>query len=229
MARTTTKEVYVNISGKKAIENFIELLSDALTYIEFTLTYKEGVMKVRLYGEKEVVNQSVITVKSYGRMFSQSTTPNKNGCYIHNLKLIQQIGSKIISLEIINEVLVRSGVHSEVEGQDLITSATMYEVQQVLEELHNLIQEIPLTVRTQTMKRVLTTVSYCTGLNPSFIIEKGLELDYFKINQNMISVNYHPKKCIEDLIELMSEGNVQSEYDDFVKKEETDNQMFLKK
>ena len=132
LARTTTKEVYVSISDKRYLERFIELLSEALKYIEFTLTYKEGVVRIRLYGEKEVVNQSVITVKTYGRMFNQSITPNKHGDLSHNLKLIQQIGSKIISLDTISTVLNHSGIPSSVEEQDLITKATMKEVQQIL-------------------------------------------------------------------------------------------------
>ncbi|MCE7741171.1 MAG: DUF2067 domain-containing protein [Candidatus Heimdallarchaeota archaeon] len=204
MARTTTKEIYVNIIGRKSLETFIELVSDALKYVEFTLTYKEGVVKVRLYGEKEVVNQSVITVKSYGKMFIQSSTPDKHGYYTHNLKLIQQIGSKIISLDTISTVLIHSGVYSMVEGQDLITTATMQEVQQILEQLHDLIQETPLNVRTQIMKRVLATISYCTDLTTSFVLDKGLELEYFKTQQNTVLINYEPKKCITDLIELLS-------------------------
>jgi len=211
LAKTTTKDVYINISGRKSLENFIELLSDALKYVEFTLTYREGVVKVRLYGEKEVVNQSVLTVKSYGRMFIQSSTPNRNGYYIHNLKLIQQIGSKIVSLDTISTVLIHSGVDSEVEGQELITTATMQEVQEILEQLHDLIQEAPQNVRTQIIKRVLATISYCTGLDSSFVLEKGLELEYFKTQQNTVSINYEPKKCISDLIELLSEESTNSE------------------
>jgi len=229
LARTTTKDVYVNISDKKYLERFIELLSDALKYIEFTLTYKEGVVKVRLYGQKEVVNQSVITVKSYGRMFVQSTTPNKHGNFTHNLKLIQQIGSKIISLDTISAVLIHSGIPSSVEGQDLITKATMQEVQNILEELHNLIQETPLSVRTQIMKRVLATVSYCTDLSPSFVLEKGMELNYFKTQQNTVSINFEPKKCITDLISILSEKTAKVEHDTFFDKEKTINKHYLKK
>ena len=229
MARTTTKEVYVNIPDKKYLERFIELISDALKHVEFTLNYKEGVVKVRLYGEKEIVNQSVITVKSYGRMFVQSTTPNRHGNFIHNLKLIQHIGSKIISLETISAVLVHSGVPSSVEGQDLITKATMQEVQHILKELHDLIQESPLNVRTQIMKRVIATVSYCTDLSQNFVLEKGLELDYFKTQQNTVSINYEPKKCIEDLIKILSEESTKSDYEDFNEQENSINSRYLKK
>ncbi len=226
LARTTTKEVYVNISDKNFLESFIELLSDALKYVEFTLTYKQGVVRIRLYGEKEVVTQSVITVKSYGRMFLQSFTPNKEGYYNHNLKLIQRIGSKIISLETLSTVLQYSGVHSMVEDQNLITKATMREVQQILVQLHNLIQETPLNVRTQVMKRVLATISYCTNLSPNFVLEKGLELDYFKTQQKTVSINYEPKKCIADLIEILSEESTDSDFEEFNKEESSINQLY---
>ena len=215
MARSTTKEVYVTISNKKSIENFIELISDALRYMEFTLTYKEGVVKIRLYGEKEVVNESVATVKSLGRMFLQSSTPNKNGYYAHNLKLIQQMGSRIISLETLSTVLNYLGFPSRVNEQDLITTATMKEVQRILEELHDLIQETPLSVKTQVMKRVLATISYCTSLDSDFVLEKGLELEYFKIQKNTISINYEPQKCISDLIQILSKDSVQAENNDY--------------
>jgi len=229
LARTTTKEIYVNITDRKSLESFIELLSDALKYVEFTLTYKAGVVKVRLYGEKEVVNQSVITVKSYGRMFIQSSLPNKQGYYTHNLKLIQQIGSKIISLDTISAVLIHSGVYSMVEGQDLITAATMQEVQQILEQMHVLIQETPLNVRTQIMKRVLATISYCTNLTPSFVLDKGLELEYFKTQQNTVLINYEPKKVISELIDLLSEESSSSKQEEFDEQVKSTKHLFSKK
>jgi hypothetical protein len=171
----------------------------------------------------------VITVKTYGRMFNQSATPNKYGDFIHNLKLIQQIGSKIISLDTISTVLNNSGIPSSVEGQELITKATMYEVQHILGEMHRLIQEAPLSVRTQVMKRVIATISYCTDLSPIFVLEKGLEHEYFKTQQNTVSINYEPKKCISDLIEILSEKSVQSEYNDFKDAENSAKQLFMKK
>lgn len=204
LARTISKEIFVNIPDKKLIQNFIEILSDALSYAEFTLTYREGTVKIRVYGEKEEVNQALLTIKSYGKMFLQSITADKEGVYIHNLRLIQQIGSKIISLDILNTVLKYSGFESKIDGQNLVTQATMKEVQYILKQLHNLIQDTPLSVRTQIMKKVLATISYCTNLSPSFVLDKGLELGYFKTQQNNVSINYEPDKCIKDLIEIMS-------------------------
>ena len=67
-----------------------------------------------------------------------------------------------------------------------------------------MIQDTPLSVRTQIMKKVLATISYCTNLSPSFVLDKGLELGYFKTQQNNVSINYEPDKCIKDLIEIMS-------------------------
>lgn len=212
LARTTKKEIYVNIVRKDLLEYFLELLSDSLRHVEFVFTHRKGKSKISLFGERVVVNQSAIKVKILAKMFNQSAILNTDGYYVHNLKLIQQIGSKIISLQSISTVLTHLEIPSSVKDQNLITKATMQEVQKILSSMHELIQETPLNVRTQIMKRILATVSYCTELSPSYILDKGLEMKYFKKQKNTISINYNPEKCITELIEKLSGDSAQTEY-----------------
>jgi hypothetical protein len=212
LAKTTMKEIYISIVKKDLLENFLELLSDSLRYVEFVFTYRKGKSKVSLFGEREMVNQSALVVKELAKMFNQSAVINNEGYYVHNLKLIQQIGSKIISLQSISTVLNHLNIVSTVEDQSLVTKASMQDVQKILSSMHDLIQETPLNVRTQVMKRILATVSYCTELSPSFVLDKGLELEYFKQQKNTISINYNPEKCIRELIEKLSEESTQAEF-----------------
>lgn len=206
------KEIYVSIAKKDLFEYFLELLSDSLRHVEFVFTYRKGKSKVSLFGEREMVNQSALIVKDLAKMFNQSSILNGDGFYVHNLKLIQQIGSKIISLESISTVLNHLKIPSSVQDQNLVTKASMQEVQKVLSSMHDLIQETPLNVRTQVMKRILATVGYCTELSPSFILDKGLEMEYFKQQKNTISINYNPDKCIKELIEELSKESMKDEY-----------------
>ncbi|OLS33215.1 MAG: hypothetical protein HeimAB125_00920 [Candidatus Heimdallarchaeota archaeon AB_125] len=212
LAKTTMKEIYVSIVKKELLEYFLELLSDSLRYVEFVFTYRKGKSKVSLFGERETINQSALIVKSLAKMFNQSSILNSDGFYVHNLKLIQQIGSKIISLQSISTVLNHLDVQSTVKDQDLVSKASMQEVQKILSSMHDLIQETPLGVRTQVMKRILATVSYCTNLSPSFVLDKGLELEYFKQQKNTISINYNPEKSIRELVEKLSKESTQTEY-----------------
>ncbi len=212
LARTTMKEIYVSIVKKDLLEFFLELLSDSLRYVEFVFTYRKGKSKVSLFGEREMVNQSAIIVKNLAKMFNQSAVLNGDGFYVHNLKLIQQIGSKIISLQSLSTVLNHLNILSKVEDQNLVTKASMRDVQKILSSMHDLIQETPLNVRTQVMKRILATVSYCTELSPSFVLDKGLELEYFRKQKNTISINYNPEKCIRELVEKLSGESTQTEF-----------------
>lgn len=212
LAKTTIKEIYVSITKKDLLEFFLELLSESLRFVEFTFTYRKGKSKISLYGERDMINQSAFIVRDLAKMVNQSSVLNGNGDYVHNLKLIQQIGSKIISLNSISTALNHSGFPTSVKDQNLITKANMREVQGVMASMHELIQQTPLNVRTQVMKRILATVSYSTQLSPLFILDKGLELGYFKEQKNTVSINYDPEKCIIELIEKLSKDSVQAEY-----------------
>ena len=215
LTKGTTKDVHISISNKDHLQFFIEVLSKALEHVEFILNYKQGGIRVRLFGERETVQQSVGTVKIFGKMISNSVAPDANGYYSHHLRIIQQLSTKIISLDSLSSVLQYSGTSSYQEGQELITKADMKLVQEVLEELLDILQNVPLNVRSQAMKKVVLTVSYCTDYDPSFIIDQGLEYDLFKYQRDSIAIAESPEKCIEDLIENLSSENAKAKYKDF--------------
>jgi len=228
LAKTAVKEVYVNFPNKENLQSFIETISNALKHIEFTLNYRQGGLKIRISGEKEVVFQSAHLVKNLSRMFARSTTPNKEGYYSHHLQLIQQIGSKIMSLDSLSSVLNYSGVSTFVNDQELVTKASMQEVQKVLSELLVLMEEIPLNVRSQTMKTIILTASYCTNYSPEFIIDQGLKIECFRQQSNSIVVNMSPDKCIEHLFLKLSEKDTKQEYDKFIEEDWSIRQLYFK-
>ena len=208
LAKTAVKEVHINFPKKEYLQFFIEVLSSALKHVEFILSYKHNGFKVKLFGERESVLESVGTVKILGKMLVRSVTPNSAGFYAHHLQLIQQIGSRIISLDSLSSVLNYSGIPSSVENQELITKATMEEIQDILAYLYGLIQELPLNIRTQIMKKVILSVSYCTNSSPDLVIDKALELGYFQQTQSSITINSEPEKVIEELIDALSSGDL---------------------
>ncbi|MHA2357219.1 MAG: DUF2067 family protein [Candidatus Heimdallarchaeaceae archaeon] len=215
MARATMKEVHVNIPSKEHLEYFIEVISSALKHIEFALTYKLGVLRVKIFGERDEVIQSVNIVKTYGKMYSRSVTPNAGGYYAHHLQLIQQISTKIISIDSISSVLKHSGTDSYIKDQEIYTKASMKEVQYVLSQLYDLIQETPRNIRTQTMKRIILTVSYITNYPPEFIINQGLSLGYFKESRDTVTVNQDPEKCITDLLSQLSGEKAKKKFNEY--------------
>ncbi len=209
LAKTAVKEVYINFPQKDYLQFFIEVLSSTLKHVEFILTYKHNGFKIKLFGERESVLESVGTVKIIGKMLVRSVTPNNGGFYAHHMQLIQQIGSRIISLDTLSSVLNHSGIPSSVVNQELITKAKMEEIQDILAYLYNLIQELPLNIRTQIMKKVILSVSYSTDLPPDSVIDEALELGYFQRTSNSITISSEPEKIIEELIEKLSEGKSQ--------------------
>ena len=228
MAKTAVKEVYINFPNKENLQSFIETISNVLKHTEFTLNYRQGGLKIRISGEKEVVFQSAHLVKNISSMFAKSTTPNKEGYYSHHLQLIQQIGSKIMSLDSLSSVLNHSGLSTSVIDQELVTKASMQEVQKVLSELFVLMQEIPLNVRSQTMKTIILTASYCTNYSPEFIIDQGLKTECFRQKSDSIVVNMAPDKCIEKLLLKMSERDTKQEYDKFIEEDWSIRKLYFK-
>lgn len=222
------KEIHINFPHKKHLEHFIEVLSTALKHVEFTLTYKQGVLKLRIIGERDAVIESVNIAKSAGKMFVGSMTPNKDGFYVHHLRLIQQISTRIISIDSISSALTHSGNESFVRGQELFTKASMQEVQYILSELYDLIQEFPRTIRTQTMKKVLLTISYVTDYPHEFIIDKGLSLGYFKQKNESIIINVAPDQCIEGLIEKLSDDKTKKELNQYIKEQNSSRRIYIR-
>lgn len=228
LAKATIKEVHINFPQKNHLEYFIEVLSTALKHVEFTLTFKQGVLRIRIYGERDAVIESVNIVKSTGKMFVRSMTPNRDGYYTHHLHLIQKISTKIISIDSISSVLNYSGNESYVQGLELTTKASMQEVQFILSELFDLIQEFPKTIRTQTMKKVLLTISYIADYPPEFVIDKGLSLGYFKYQNESLIVNEAPDTCIRELIEKLSEENSKKELKKYIKNQNTTRKIYIR-
>ena len=228
LAKATVKEIHIKFPHKKHLQHFIEVLSTALKYVEFTLTYKQGVLRIRIIGERDAVIEAVNIAKSTGKMFVESMTPNQDGYYVHHLHLIQQISTRIISIDSISSVLTNSGSESFVRGQELFSKSSMQEVQYILPELYNLVQEFPRTIRTQTMKKVLLTVSYAADYPPEFVIEKGLSLGYFKRQNDSITVQEAPEKCIKALIEKLSNDKTRKELNQYIKEQSSSSRIHVR-
>ena len=228
LTKGTTKDVHINMPKKEHLQFFIEVLSKALEHVEFILNYKHGGIRVRLFGERESVLQSVGIVKTFGKMITNSVIPDNNGYYSHNLRLIQQISTKIVSLDSLSSVLHYSGIPSYQEGQELITMANMKLVQEVLEELLEILQDTPLDIRSQAMKKVILTVAYCTNYEPSFVINQGLEFNLFQYQRDAIAIAESPEKCIEDLIENLSKENAEENYDKFKRNHKSDDVSLIR-
>jgi len=228
VARATMKEVNVSIPNKEHLEYFIEIITSALKHVEFALTYKLRVLRIKIFGERDEVIQSVNIVKTYGKMYSRSVTPNAGGYYAHHLKLIQQISTRIISIDSISSVLKHSGTDSYIKDQEIFTKASMKEVQYILSQLYDLIQETPRNVRTQTMKRVLLTVSYITKYPPEFIIDQGMSLGYFKVSKDTITVNQDPEKCIKNLISELSGDKTRKKFNEYTNNQSSSGQIYIK-
>ena len=228
LAKATIKEIHINFPHKKQLQHFIEVLSTALKYVEFTLTYKQGVLRIRIQGERDAVIESVNIAKSSGKMFAESTIPDKDGFYTHHLRLIQQISTKIISIDSISSVLNHSGNESFVRGQELVSKASMQEVQYILSELYELIQEFPRSIRTQTMKKVLLTISYVTDYPAEFVIDKGLSLGYFKRQNESVTVKEAPDKCIDELIKELSEDKTKKELNQYIKEQNSSSRIHIR-
>jgi hypothetical protein len=228
LAKATIKEIYINFPHKKHLQHFIEVLSTALKYVEFTLTFKQGGLRIRIQGERDAVIDAVNIAKSAGKMFVESMTPNEDGFYTHHLRLIQQISTTIISIDSISSALNHSGNESFVRGQELFTTASMQEVQYILSELYDLIQEFPRSIRTQTMKKVLLTISYVTDYPAEFVIDKGLSLGYFKYKNESVVVKEAPDKCIKELIEKLSEDKTKKELNQYIKEQNSSSRIHVR-
>ena len=212
LAKTTLKDIIITLPDKKNLQFFIELLSDTLRFVEFSLSYKLGNMKIRLIGDRESVMQSIETVKTLSRMFSTSVVPDKEGFYAHHLKLIQQVSTRIVSLESIATVLNVSGYSSRVIDQTLISKAKIEEIKEIVLQLYEIIQQIPNNVRIQAMKRVILAVCYKTQFLPDFVIDKGLKNNYFREHNSSLSLTESPENVIVKLIDDLSKEEVKNEF-----------------
>jgi len=212
------KEVYINLLNKKHLQFFIELLSDRLKHTEFALAYREGRVKIRLFGDKEEVAQSVQITKELGKMFIQSMHPDINGYYTHSLEIMQSISQKIVSLDNLSSVLNYTGFPSSVKEKKLITKAPLSKVKEVLNALYSIVRDLPPDVRSQAMKKILLTVSYCTKISADFIVHKGLEGGYFKENnERYIVIAKPPEECIKGLLKELNSDKVREEYNAKIK------------
>ena len=212
MAKTTLKDIIVTLPDNKHLQFFIELLSDTLKFVEFSLSYKLGSMKIRLIGDRESVMQSIEIVKTLSRMFSTSVVHDKEGFYAHHLKLIQQVSTRIVSLESIATVLNLSGYSSRIIDQTLISKAKIEEIKEIVLQLYEITQQIPNNVRIQSMKRVILAVCYKTQFLPDFVIDKGLKDNYFREHKSSLSLTESPENVIAKLIDDLSKDEVQNEY-----------------
>ena len=219
LAKAKMKEVYINLLNKDKLQFFIELLSDKLKHTEFALAYREGRIKLRLFGEREEVARAVQIAKELGKMFIQSTNPDAEGYYIHSLEIMQQASQKIISLDSISSVLNHIGFPSEVSERGLVTKAPLDKVKEIVDTLHSIVMELPSEIKSQAMKKILLTVSYCTNISTDFIVEKGLKEGYFKENnERYIVIAKTPEQCIEGLIKELNKEENKKEYEEEIKR-----------
>lgn len=208
------KEVFIALDKKADFQFFIEILSDALRHADFSLSSRYGGLKIRFYGERDTVNTHVRIAKSIFKIFLQSTQADKDGYYLHDLKLLQMTSKKIISLDSISTVLNHNGFPSSVENRTLKTTATLSQVRGLIDSLYSIVQQIPIYARTAAMKNVLLTVCYTLNMVPEFVLEKGLESGVFKETKDKVLINQSPDKCIEEMLQKLSDAKIQSEYEE---------------
>ncbi|MHA1302281.1 MAG: DUF2067 family protein [Candidatus Heimdallarchaeaceae archaeon] len=218
MAKGTVKDISINIHRKDQLDSFIRLVSDSLSNVEFFLQYKLGSVKVRIFGEKDVVNDAVFKLKTLSKMFLDSYRANEKGFYSHHLHFLQKVTSKIISLELIKSVLEHTGHQTSIRNLQLITTASLDEVTSVLDHSYDLVRSFPNTVKGQALRKIILTVSYVTEFDPDFVLEQGVKRGYLKEYQNKVLVTQDPDTCMKDLISELTQESVQKEYLDYKQK-----------
>ena len=197
---------------KSDFQFFLEMLTDALKHADFSLSSKHGGLKIRFYGEKSTVNDSIRIAKSLSKIFIQSTQADRDGFYAHDLKLLQMASKKIISLESISTVLNHNGFPSRVENRMLITKASLPKVKDTIDRLYAIVQQIPLYARSIAIKKVLLTLCYTLNMVPDFVIEKGVKEGFFEEMDDRILIRKSPEKCIEGMLQILSSEKTQAEY-----------------
>ncbi|MHA1687065.1 MAG: DUF2067 family protein [Candidatus Heimdallarchaeaceae archaeon] len=212
MTKTIMKEIFISMDKKSDFQFFLEMLTDALKHADFSLSSKHGGLKIRFYGEKSTVNDSIRITKSLSKIFIQSTQADRNGFYVHDLKLLQMTSKKIISLESISTVLNHNGFPSRVENRLLITKASLSKVRDIIDKLYGIIQQIPLYARSVAIKKVILTLCYTLNMVPDFIIEKGVKEGFFEETGDRILIRKSPEKCIEEMLRILSSEDSKMEY-----------------
>ena len=78
------------------------------------------------------------------------------------------------------------------------------------------------------MKTIILTASYCTNYSPAFIVDQGLKYECFRQQSGSIVINMAPEKCVEYLLQKLSDENTKKEYDDFVEEDWSMKQLYFK-
>ncbi len=213
MARTSTKEITIGFPEKKFLQQFIELVTDELKFVDFYFNYKFDKIKIKIIGERSDVKESIGRVKTLQRLFSRSTTPDLDGNFAHNITLLQKLVPRIVSMDSLSTVLNYKGYDTIEQGLDIITRAPLYEVQDVLISLNKIMDEITiLDISAKAVKTILLTVAYMTNLPVNFIVNKGLKWDLFREYEEKILVTKSPESIIDEFLEKMESNEVRNEF-----------------
>ncbi|MHA1205055.1 MAG: DUF2067 family protein [Candidatus Heimdallarchaeaceae archaeon] len=202
MAKTTMKELSISFTEKDKLTQFIDLLSDAPTGVDLVLQYKLGSIKIRLFGEKDDVSESISKIKSFSKMYLESIRKNDKGFYVHHLPLIQRTTKKIIALDTLSTILNYAGFETQLYEKKLISTAKMEDVLDVLNKSYDILPELE-KIKGKPLRKVLLTVSFITNQSVDFIINYGLEKGFFREYKDKILVTQDIERCISGLIQYI--------------------------
>ncbi|UJG42447.1 MAG: DUF2067 domain-containing protein [Candidatus Heimdallarchaeum endolithica] len=200
MAKTTMKELSISFTEKDKLTQFIDLLSDAPSGVDLVLQYKLGSIKIRLFGEKDDVSESISKIKLFSKMYLESIRKNEKGFYVHHLPLIQRTTKKIIALDTLSTILNYAGYETQLVEKKLISTAKMEDVLEVLNKSFDILPELE-KIKGKPLRKVLLTVSFITNRSVDFIIDYSLKKGFFREYKDKILVTQDIERCISGLIQ----------------------------
>ncbi|MCE4601324.1 MAG: DUF2067 domain-containing protein [Desulfurococcales archaeon] len=158
------------------IDKFMERLSKHLIGDPVLIKYKNGALRVEVYGGDVLARKTRIGIKKVLEEFTQREVRGRSLRVIPARSIYREAGVAI-PLDVLELVLRINGYEARVTEEGLESSAPVDEVFVYAGEIGRLLESLSTLEASRTAKKLFLAVASLTGASPLEIIDAGFNLD----------------------------------------------------
>ena len=125
MARWTSKEMVLSVSGTQEAIMFLEALQKQIKIVDIVADYYPGKVNVRFEGTKDNLQEAIDLAKTLHLITKNMLYPDSNGFFKYDINHLSKVIGKTFPIKVLLKILELNGHEASRKENDLLTEYTL--------------------------------------------------------------------------------------------------------
>jgi hypothetical protein len=159
LARWTSKEMVLNISGTKEAIMFLEALQKQVKIVDIIADYYPGKVNIRFEGTKDNLQEAIDITKRIHLITKNMLYPDENGLYQYDIEHLSRVTGKTFPIKVLLKIITLNGQNATRDENELITDLDFTTIKKIIQQIDEKMSEMPYEVSTGNLRDAVTIIA----------------------------------------------------------------------